>query len=84
MEQKPILIAGATQEHFIHYSMIREEINALKNVCSLTFRLFTEKEDVCNHCNVGNVELTFNAFRNWIEKIKKGVIEFSCYIIGII
>ena len=36
-----------------------EEINALTGVRSLTFRLFTDKEDACNHCNCGNVKLTF-------------------------
>ena len=66
-----ILIVGASKDHFIPYTMVGKEIAALKNVRSLTFRLFTEKEDACNHCNCGNVKLTFDTFMNWIEQIKK-------------
>lgn len=51
-----ILIVGANKDHFIPYSMVGEEINALKNVRSLTFRLFTDKEDACNHCNLRKCE----------------------------
>lgn len=66
-----ILIAGANKDHFIPYTMIGEEINALRNVRSLTFRLFTDKEDACNHCNCGNVKLTFDTFMNWIIQMKE-------------
>lgn len=66
-----ILIVGASKDHFIPYTMVGKEIAALKNVHSLTFRLFTEKEDACNHCNCGNVKLTFDTFMNWIEQMKK-------------
>ena len=51
--------------------MVGEEINALRNVRSLTFRLFTDKEDACNHCNCGNVKLTFDTFMNWIMQMKE-------------
>ena len=61
-----VLIVGANKDHFIPYTMVGEEINALRNVRSLTFRLFTDKEDACNHCNCGNVKLTFDTFMNWI------------------
>lgn len=66
-----ILIVGANKDHFIPYTMIGPEINAMKNVKSLTFRLFTDKEDACNHCNCGNVKLTFNTFMDWIMQIKR-------------
>ncbi len=65
-----ILIVGANKDHFIPYSMVGEEIAALKNVRSLTFRLFTDKEDACNHCNCGNVKLTFDTFMDWIMQMK--------------
>ncbi|MDE7254210.1 MAG: alpha/beta hydrolase [Acetatifactor sp.] len=67
-----VLIVGASKDHFIPYMMVGEEINALKNVRSLTFRLFTDKEDACNHCNCGNVKLTFDTFMNWIMQMKEG------------
>ena len=66
-----VLIVGANQDHFIPYEMVDKEINALKNVKSLTFRLFTDKEEACNHCNCGNVKLTFDTFMNWIMQMKK-------------
>jgi len=65
-----ILITGASKDHFIPYEMVGDEIAALKNVRSLTFRLLTEQEDACNHCNCGNVKLTFDTFMNWIDQMK--------------
>lgn len=67
-----VLIVGANRDHFIPYTMAGEEINALKNVRSLTFRLFTEKEDACNHCSCGNVKLVLDTFMNWIIQMKAG------------
>ena len=32
--------------------------------------LFTEAESACNHCNCGNVRLTFDTFMNWILQMK--------------
>jgi len=65
-----VLIVGANKDHFIPWEMAGVEIPAMTNVRSLTFRLFTDKEDACNHCNCGNVKLTFDTFMNWIETIK--------------
>lgn len=62
-----MLILGANEDHFIDYKLIGREINMLKNVRSLTFRLFTDKEDAQNHCNVGNGKLALNTICNWIE-----------------
>jgi hypothetical protein len=39
----------------------------LKNVRSLTARLFTEKEQAQNHCQVGNVELSLQTIVRWIK-----------------
>ena len=43
----------------------------LKNVRSLTFRLFTDKEDAQNHCNVGNGQLTIDVICDWIEQMDR-------------
>ncbi|QOR37039.1 alpha/beta fold hydrolase [Clostridium sp. 'deep sea'] len=64
------LIIGANQDHFIDYKIVGEEINALKNVESLTVRIFTDKENAGAHCNVGNSKLVFDTMMNWIERIK--------------
>jgi hypothetical protein len=65
-----MLIIGASQDHFIDYRMVGREINMLKNVRSLTFRLFTEREDAQNHCNVGNGKLVIDEILNWIKRIE--------------
>lgn len=67
-----MLIVGANKDHFIDYRMVGREINMLKNVKSLTFRLFTDKEDAQNHCNVGNGKLLLDSICNWIEQINGG------------
>ena len=64
-----VLIVGANQDHFIDYRLIGREINMLTNVNSLTFRLFTDKEDAQNHCNVGNGKIALDEICGWIERI---------------
>ena len=61
-----MLILGANGDHFIDYRLIGREINMLTNVKSLTFRLFTDKEDAQNHCNVGNGKLALDTICEWI------------------
>ena len=43
--------------------------NKVKN--SLTFRLFTDKENAQNHCNVGNGRVVLDTICGWIEQIDK-------------
>ena len=64
-----MLIIGANQDHFIDYRLVGKEINMLNNVRSLTFRLFMDKEDAQNHCNVGNGKIVLDTICNWIEQI---------------
>lgn len=62
-----ILILGANQDHFINYHSVGKEIDMLTNVCSLTFRLFTDKEQAQDHCNCGNTKLALDTICQWIE-----------------
>lgn len=62
-----ILILGANKDHFIDYGMIGKEINMLKNVRSLTFRLFTDKEQAQDHCNCGNTKLALDTICKWVQ-----------------
>lgn len=62
-----ILILGANKDHFIDYRMIGKEINMLRNVRSLTFRLFTDKEKAQDHCNCGNTKLALDTICSWLE-----------------
>ena len=64
-----MLIIGASQDHFIDYRLIGREINMLTNVRSLTFRLFTDKEEAQNHCNVGNGKIVLDTICAWITQI---------------
>ncbi|WP_035784782.1 alpha/beta hydrolase [Butyrivibrio sp. MC2021] len=64
-----MLILGASGDHFIDYHLIGKEINMLRNVRSLTFRLFTDKEEAENHCNVGNGKLAIDEMLSWITRI---------------
>ena len=64
-----ILIIGASQDHFIDYRLIGREINMLTNVKSLTFCLFTDKEEAQNHCNVGNGKIVLDTICAWITQI---------------
>jgi len=64
-----ILILGASRDHFIDYHMIGREIDMFTNVRSLTFRLFTEKEEAENHCNVGNGKLALDTICGWLESL---------------
>lgn len=66
-----ILIMGANRDHFIDYRMIGKEINMLKNVRSLTFRLFTDKEQAQDHCNCGNTRLALDTICAWIEGLDR-------------
>lgn len=65
-----ILILGASQDHFVNYQIIGQEINILPNVRSLTFRLMTKAEQASNHCSCGNTELVLKTICNWILLIK--------------
>ena len=66
-----MLIIGANQDHFINYRLIGREIDMLTNVKSLTFRLFTDKEDAQNHCNVGNGKIVLDEICDWITQINE-------------
>lgn len=65
-----VFIVGASEDHFIDYTTVGVEIAALRNARSVTFRLFTKPEHACNHCNCGNVKLTFDTFMDWIILMK--------------
>ena len=56
-------------------SRTQNAINMLKNVKSLTFRLFTDKEDAQNHCNVGNGKIVLDTICNWIQSIDAEAME---------
>lgn len=66
-----MLVLGASRDHFISKRLYQKELDALPNVRSLTYRLFTEKEDAGGHCNVGNPQLVLDTVMDWIIGIKR-------------
>jgi len=49
--------------------MFYRQIEALRNVRSLTARLFTEAEQAQNHCQAGNVGLGLRVIVDWLNLI---------------
>ncbi len=68
VKQDVLLMAG-TEDFGIPVEQFYKQIEALKNVRSLTARLFTRAEQAQNHCQVGNLELALDVIVDWIELI---------------
>jgi alpha-beta hydrolase superfamily lysophospholipase len=68
VKQDVLLMAG-TEDFGIPVEQFYQQIEALKNVRSLTARLFTRAEQAQNHCQVGNLELALDVIVDWIEFI---------------
>ncbi len=66
IRQDVLLLAGS-EDFGIPVEQFYRQIEALKNVRSLTARLFTRAEQAQNHCQVGNLELALEVILNWIE-----------------
>jgi hypothetical protein len=64
------LLIDASEDHFIPPSLYKDEIDALVNVRSLTYRLFTEQENAGTHCCAGNVKLVLGFIDGWIRTVK--------------
>ncbi len=65
-----VLLLAGTNDHFIPIEMFYNQIEALKNVKSLTCRMFTEKEHAANHCQIGNYKLVLDFMLNWMDITK--------------
>lgn len=69
-----LLDAVPTKEKEILIKLLRENdkdaIDSLKNVKSLTYRMFTEEENAASHCNTGNPKLVLDTIISWIKTIK--------------
>ncbi|TFG01991.1 MAG: alpha/beta hydrolase, partial [Promethearchaeota archaeon] len=66
-----VLLLAGTKDHFIPLEMFYKQIEALKNVRSLTARMFTEQEKASSHCQMDNFKLALDVILNWIEQIDK-------------
>lgn len=66
-----MLVLAASEDHFIPKELYSLELDALPNVRSLTYRLFTGKEDAGAHCNVGNPKLVMDTVISWLNGLKQ-------------
>ena len=66
-----VLVLGAAEDHFIARELYAMELDALPNVRSLTYRLFTAAEDAGSHCNMGNPKLVLDTVLDWLDGLKR-------------
>jgi pimeloyl-ACP methyl ester carboxylesterase len=60
------LLLGSNEDHFIPVELYRRVIDALPNVKSLTYKMYTRHDHAENHCNFGNTELVLNDIIHWM------------------
>ncbi len=65
--KQDVLILTGAEDHFIPLKMHYKQVNALKNAKSVTARIFTQKDQAQNHCQIGNIGLALDVMEKWIE-----------------
>jgi hypothetical protein len=65
--QQDVLLLAGTEDLGIPLEQFYRQIEALKNVRSLTARMFTRAEHAQSHCQIGNLGLAIDYITNWIE-----------------
>ncbi|MFS4472141.1 alpha/beta hydrolase [Chryseobacterium sp. T20] len=64
------LLLGSNEDHFIPVELYKKVIDALPNVKSLSYKMYTKSDSAENHCNIGNTELVLNDIIHWILRVK--------------
>lgn len=64
--QDVLLLAGE-QDHYVPLHQFYDQIKTLRNVRSLTPRLFTRAEQAHNHCQIGNLALSLEVIVGWLD-----------------
>lgn len=67
------LLLGSNEDHFIPVELYKRVIDALPNVKSLTYKMYTKSDAAENHCNIGNTELVLEDSVHWILGTKNKV-----------
>jgi pimeloyl-ACP methyl ester carboxylesterase len=67
LQDQDVLLMAGTEDFAIPLIQFYQQIEALKNVRSLSARMFTRAEQAQSHCQVGNLELAVDFITNWIE-----------------
>ena len=66
-----VLLMAAAEDHYVPLSQFYDQIKTLKNVRSLTARLFTRAEQAQNHCQIGNLALSLKVIVGWLDAMTK-------------
>ena len=69
--KQDVLVFAGSKDHYVPLHQFYDQIQMLKNVRSLTARLFTEKEQAQNHVQVGNTELSLQTIVTWIKDLQQ-------------
>lgn len=67
--EQDVLLLAAQEDHYIPLNQFFEQGKTLKNVRSLTMRMFTKKENAQNHCHIGNMGLSLKVMLNWLDEM---------------
>ena len=67
--EQDVLLLATRRDYFVPLEMFYRQIEALTSVRSLTARLFTEAEQVQDHCQAGNVGLSLRVIVDWLNLI---------------
>lgn len=67
--RQDILVLSSSADHFIPVKMHEMQMKALVNARSVSGRVFTEREQAHNHCQIGNIALALETMANWIERL---------------
>lgn len=65
-----VLVLAGTEDFSIPLNQFYRQIEVLKNVRSLTARLFTRQENASAHCQIGNIGLVLDVITEWIDFVK--------------
>lgn len=62
-----VLLMAGVQDHYVPLHQFYDQIKTLRNVRSLTARLFTQAEQAQNHCQIGNLRLSLQVIVGWLD-----------------
>ncbi|MGD0856084.1 MAG: alpha/beta fold hydrolase [Dehalococcoidia bacterium] len=68
-----VLLMAGTEDTMVPLDQFYRQIEALKNVRSLTARMFTRAEHAQNHCQIGNLNLQLDFVINWLDNTKTSI-----------
>jgi len=66
--KQDVLILTGAEDHFIPLKMHDMQVKALVNARSVTGRIFTQKDQAQNHCQIGNTGLALDVMLKWLAE----------------